>query len=214
MLPVNATSSVIGQANAPTNDDTEVGREDFLRMMIAQLQSQDPLEPTDASTYMAQLAQISMLSELSTLNGQVEAMVNSQSALMGAQSTNLIGKEVKAMSDHIAVGSEGPATITVRYPEGVTSGTLTLTDLDGNVVKSVTLGPKAAGDHAVTVDVPPGEYLVKATVESGGTSQNALTFVDGVVDGVDFSTGMPLLVVAGAKIALSDVISVAIQPQD
>ena len=66
MLPINNNNSNSQTTNA-TSKGT-LGKDDFLKIMIAQLKNQDPMNPMDGTQYASQLAQFSSLEQLSNLN--------------------------------------------------------------------------------------------------------------------------------------------------
>jgi len=73
-----------------------LGKDEFFKMLIAQLKNQDPLNPQDGAEFSAQLAQFTSLEQLTNLNKTLEAQSASYSALMNLQSVSMIGKEVEA----------------------------------------------------------------------------------------------------------------------
>lgn len=105
------------------NNDVAVNRaslaqEDFIRLFLAQLQFQDPLEPVDNKEFLAQLAQFSSVDQSRQLNEKIDALLTFQSA---SQSVGLIGKTVD-----VNVGGElNTGTVTaIRFVGGVPSMTV------------------------------------------------------------------------------------------
>jgi flagellar basal-body rod modification protein FlgD len=73
-----------------------IGKDDFFKMLIAQLKNQDPLNPADGTAFAAQLAQFSSLEQLTNLNGTLTSQNKNYESLINAQSINLIGKQITA----------------------------------------------------------------------------------------------------------------------
>ena len=90
----SATNSASQTSTAETA--SSLGKDEFFKMLIAQLKNQDPLNPQDGAEFSAQLAQFSSLEQLTNLNKTLEAQGASYSALMNLQSVSMIGKEVEA----------------------------------------------------------------------------------------------------------------------
>ena len=90
----SATSSA-STASSSTPTDA-LGKDEFFKMLIAQLKNQDPLNPQDGAEFSAQLAQFSSLEQLTNLNKTLEAQGASYSALLNLQSVSMVGKEVEA----------------------------------------------------------------------------------------------------------------------
>ncbi len=128
-MPVTPTSlqnaTAIGEAQARRKPDNELGKDDFLKLMIGQLQNQDPMAPTDNSQQMAQLAQYSSL----------EQMTNVAKTLEVDQAYSMIGREVTytdTKTGAVAVGTvekvvldAGKATLTINGTNGIDPGAVT-----------------------------------------------------------------------------------------
>ena len=83
-LAVPPTTSVVN--NAPS---AQLGKDDFLKLLVTQLQDQDPTQPTDSSQFMAQLAQFSSLEQMTNVSQTLDGMASSQSVTQGV---DLLGK--------------------------------------------------------------------------------------------------------------------------
>jgi flagellar basal-body rod modification protein FlgD len=79
--------------NMSTSGKSELGKEDFLQLMILQMQNQDPLDPMSNEEYIAQLAQFNALEQMQNLNKTVSSLGNLQ---ILAQTSSMIGKNVEA----------------------------------------------------------------------------------------------------------------------
>ncbi|NLI92202.1 MAG: flagellar biosynthesis protein FlgD [Peptococcaceae bacterium] len=101
MTTVNGTSST---TNAASNTNTtanaisnELGKDDFLKLLVAQLKNQDPMSPMDNSQFVAQLAQFSSLEQMNNMVKAVDELKTSMTALYGqsllTQGAAMIGKE-------------------------------------------------------------------------------------------------------------------------
>jgi len=119
--PIDATSPS-AQATQPRQQGI-LGKDDFLKLLVAQLQHQDPLQPTDQSQFMSQMAQFST----------VEGINNLQSQLATSQAFGLIGKDVTYLTGD---GTDAAPT--------VASGTVdSISIVDGKV--SVNVGNAKIG---------------------------------------------------------------------
>ena len=86
-----ATQTSQTSGTAAVNPSSQLGKDDFLKLLVAQLQNQDPTNPTDSSTWMAQLAQYSSLEQETNVAGSVGKLVASSSVTQGVE---LIGKRL------------------------------------------------------------------------------------------------------------------------
>jgi len=115
---------------------TSLGQEEFLKILLSQLQYQDPLKPLDNQQFLAQLAQFSTLAQTSQLNDRIDTLLNIQSA---TQSVGLIGRTVEVQStvgDTAAVGvvtslsfANGQPLINVKKSDGEILTNITLSQI-------------------------------------------------------------------------------------
>jgi flagellar basal-body rod modification protein FlgD len=126
----SATSAPSGAP--PTNPGGELGKNDFLKLMIAQLQAQNPLEPTEGAAYIGQLAQFSQLEQVTNL---AQSSEQSAAAQRVAQAVALIGHTVSSTDPSTGATHEG----TVQSVQITSSGaTLTVEGLAGIELSTIT----------------------------------------------------------------------------
>ena len=118
-----------------TTASSQVSQNQFLQLMVKQLQSQDPLNPTDSGQMLAQLAQFSTLSGMEQLNASFSDMLSLQQITQGS---NLIGKEVSYTD------SSGAAATGAVQSVGVTDGKVTLSVNNTSVALSNVTGVSPA----------------------------------------------------------------------
>lgn len=128
------TTSATGtpDAKAPENPSAQLGKDDFLKLMVAQLQAQNPLEPTSDTEYVAELAQFSQLEQTSNIAQSSESSVGAQRV---AQAVQLIGHKVSYVSPKTGESAEGEvqsaeigssgATLTVAGEAGIEPARIT-----------------------------------------------------------------------------------------
>ena len=73
---------------------SSMGKDDFLQLLVTQLQNQDPLSPMDSTGFTAQLAQFSSLEELQNINETLSGVGSSQTILTNSQAVDYIGKQI------------------------------------------------------------------------------------------------------------------------
>ena len=208
------TSTLVSSTSGRAKD---ASRETFLRLLIAQLEHQNPLSPVEGAEFTAQLAQFSALEQLQTMNVNLDALVTAQERLKGLQAADLIGKEVKAQGSMVSLrqGKTSP----LQYALATDSPKVTISILDnaGNLVRSIEkLGQKAGvqsvswdGQNAPGVALPDGEYrFVVLARDSAGNPVGVETFFQGKVEGVEYVEGRPSLLVGGRQVALASLLSV------
>ncbi len=206
-LPLAAVGTT---APAPAKSErTELGKDQFLKLLVTQLKFQDPLNPLEPDAFAAQLAQFSSVEQLTKLNETIAAQ-GQDSALrtlldkttLGA---SLIGRHIVAEGNDFTVGADGVATIHAKVSGDGGKATLVILDANGKPVAAKPAGVVKGGSQTINIPagLPAGTYHYRLDVESAnGDRVSAQTFTDGVVDGVVFEAGVVWLKVGGRKIQL------------
>lgn len=197
--PDAAAASNQGASGALTGAAQQLGRDEFLQLLMTQLQNQDPLNPMESYEFAAQLAQFSSVEQLINIGDAIEAG-DEASGLM-AQSINssvatgLIGREVEAESNALSLNGEGGVPFGFDLPADAQNVKVTIQSAESGVtLRTLDLGGFSAGEHQVTWDGKDGdgnllEGTYTFTVEAlnkDGDAVPAQPVVKGVVDRVTF----------------------------
>ncbi|EKE73975.1 flagellar hook assembly protein FlgD [Gallaecimonas xiamenensis] len=180
--------------NGSTNTSTGSGvasnsagalQTEFLQLMVAQINNQDPLNPIDGTEYVSQLAQMSTvegIQNMMSLQSQSNTLLDTQQVL---QSTQLVGKQVSVPASNLSLDKEEAITGKVRLPESGESVTLKVTDVNGKVVQERDFGQQAAGDIPFELDtLPEGIYKFEVVVKNGDVSQSYTPYLNRQVEKV------------------------------
>lgn len=197
--PIGPAAPTVPPAQPEGKGKSELGKDDFLLLLMAQLKHQDPMSPADPSQFSAQLAQFSSLESMQNIEKVLQAQVDAsqydtmaQKAALGA---SFIGKEVLVAGNSFEVTEAGPADVKVDIGTGGGKTTLTILDKDGKEVATRELGWQNAGRQTLsTGDLPAGEYTYEVTCTGAGASDIPVqSYSTGVVDGLTFQNGSVLL---------------------
>jgi len=202
----------------------DMGSQDFLTLMVAQLENQDPTKPMDNMQFMGQLAQFGTVSGIQELNAGFSGLSTALSSGQGLQAANLVGRSVMTESN---LGTLAPLAAvdgdpvygldaTVEFTDASAGGTFYVQDLSGRLVYSSALPPSAGGSLNVRWDgldaqgnaMPPGTYRVSADASINGANRALSVYAHQGVDSVavDSSTGNVTLSLSnGRDIRLADV---------
>lgn len=215
---VSSLLSSNSSSNSATTPTSALGKDQFLKLLIAQLEFQDPLDPMDNTEYVAQMAQFSSLEQLQNMNDSLMQNIQYNALLSqtinNTMATSLIGKEITADSSSVGVVSGDGADITFSTAEQALVGTITITDENGTVVRSLSVGSLKPGSNAIHWDgkdnagndVPSGSYSYDVNLrDANGQAVTVSNYRTGVVDSVKYVSGEAYLLVDGAYIPLSDV---------
>lgn len=179
---------------------SELGKDDFLKLLMAQLKHQDPMSPSNPEQFSAQLAQFSSLESMQNiekvLQQQVEAGQYTTMAQKAALGASFVGKEVLVAGNQVA--STGPGhtnSVTIDVGTGGGKTEIEILDKSGKTVATKKLGWQDAGRHTLDVgELPAGEYTYKVTCTGAGDSEIPVqSFSRGVVDGLTFQNGTVIL---------------------
>src|SRR4051794_1375146 len=132
MTDINPISSALGVTAGAAKDKTAMGKDDFLKLLVGQLQHQDPLQPADDTQFIGQMAQFSQLEQESNTAQSTSDMADQ---LGRAGALGLIGRSVTyADADgtshtgtvtQVDVDKDGKATLTIGGSGGIDAGAVT-----------------------------------------------------------------------------------------
>jgi len=211
--PVTTGSTELAAAQQPV-----LGKEDFLNLLITQLQNQDPLNPADSTEYTAQLAQFSSLEQLSNVNDNLEQLQNFQASTNNSQAVSLLGKEITANGNFLQLTDGESIGCDFNLDRDATTVVVNIYDSTSEFVKAFESEDLPAGRHTLVWDgtdrngnpAKDGNYTFEIlAVDANGQNINVTEFFTGTVNTVTFENNAPFLISGGQKIALGDVIQVA-----
>lgn len=189
-----------------------VGKDEFMKLLLAQLKNQDPLKPMDGTDFAVQLAQFSSLEQLSNLNAELKAQSLNQMTLGYAQSVNMIGKEVVAGSGNMVTAGGQPVDINFSLAKDAQSVLISVFDKTGQLVHTWEETAKKAGMNKATWDcsnVEAGDYTFQVSAKDAlGSIVTADTMTAGVVTAVHFRSNQILATVNGAEVPLSSIVEI------
>lgn len=212
------STSSTGSSTSSTSSGVNLGGTDFLTLMLAQLQNQDPTSPIDSNTFLTQLAQLSQVQGIQQLN---TSFSNSLAASQTTQASALLGHDVLATSGSATTTTAGDTVSgAVVVPQTSTDVQLNILNSAGTTVKTIDLGAQSAGSAAFTWDgtenngskAPAGTYTLSATVNGVAKGTNIVTQVAGTVESVTMASGnsgLTLNVAGIGSVAFSNVVEIA-----
>ena len=215
------STSYDSSASATKKEEDVLGREAFLKMLVAQLQNQDPLNPMEGSEFSAQLAQFSQLEQLLNLNETMLSMKDAFENNSSRDVTSYIGKEVVGDVDSMSIknGTASEGYYTLPLPGEVR---VEIYDSDGRVVKALFLGQRDTGSNAIQWDgtdgngqlVPDGVYKYAVAADMGAGYEEVSTTVTGIVEGIVYSGDTAFLVVSGVWVNPDSLLQIKAVPEE
>lgn len=220
------TTSPLAAAGAPTaqkgaaaaRDKLDADYQSFLKLLIAQVSNQDPLEPMDSTAFVSQLAQLTQVEQTITTNATLERIETQLGAAGGRSEVALLGREVLVPSDRIAL-RDGRAAFSYSLDGEATRVSAQILAEDGTVMRQIDDLPGTAGSrHEVVWDgrdpeglpVPDGRFTLRiAATDAADKPVGHESFVAGTVERLAFRDGWPMLALdSGAEVDPDTVIGI------
>lgn len=223
---VNNNSSVSSQDTSSLSsvmNPKGLGKDDFLKLLVAQLKNQDPLAPQDNTQFVAQLAQFSSLEAAMGTNTRLDTLATQNQGMANTEVVGLVGKIATVKGSLVTATGSGTA-VPVGFTLGAetASTTVTIQNASGKVIRTIPVGPHAPGLVKVNWDgrddqgniMPAGTYAVSVQAKDGGGNTVAVAQeTTGLVKSVAFDKGYPVLTLAnGMQVPVSDLLKVDSSP--
>ena len=220
-VPNSVTATSATEAStliASTNADSESR---FLKLLVTQLNNQDPLNPLENAELTSQLAQMSTVSGIEKMNTALASLLAQSGSSQVLQSASLIGRSVLVPGENLELKQGAPVDFAVDMTGAAQSVELNITDAAGHVVRNYPLGALPAGVKALSWDgldgdgaqVPDGSYKFNttATGEGAAGARGGLTYaaVTSVALGAN---GVALDLADSRKVSFGDIRLIAGAP--
>jgi flagellar basal-body rod modification protein FlgD len=219
MTSITPIDSSTQGAETQTRAPVEIlGKNDFLNLLVTQLQHQDPLNPADSTEFTAQLAQFSSLEQLNNINDNLKNMELFQTSMTNSQAVSYIGKEITAKGNTVQLESGRPAECQFELEANAALATISVYNVNGGFVKSFETGPLNSGRQSAAWDgtdrngspVSAGLYRFEVqAVDADNQGVSVTPLMRSVVTGVSFKDQTASLITDLQTIAIDDVIAVS-----
>ena len=224
LLPTPNTSSISSavQSNAGSQALQQLSGnlDTFLKMLMTQLQNQDPTQPMDTAQFTQQLVEYSQIEQQIQTNQSLSTISGNIKASAAASAIGYMGRNVTIDGQTQALAKDGALTWSYTLPSSAQAISLTVTDSAGKTVTNLQGNP-SAGTHTVNWDgldakgnvAPPGNYTLTATALDGnGAPITVNENTSGTVTGVSFdSSGNPQVIIGGKAYAAGNILSIGAQ---
>lgn len=215
MTTIAELQNILSAPAAKTSTSSTVDAQDrFLKLLVTQMQNQDPLNPMDNGQVTTQLAQLNTVTGIEQLNKTLGQMAASSAAQQSLQAAMLVGRDVLVGGNQLNFVGQ-TMTFGVDLPQAVDGATINISDSKGDVVGSFQTGTQPQGATTLQWDgldasgkaLPAGKYVISAKANSGSTAVTATTLIGGKVQSVGSAAdGSIQLQIAGAgNVGIADV---------
>lgn len=222
----NTTPAWANQESGVNNVENraQLLKDDFLKLLVTQLQNQDPLNPASNQEFASQLAEFSSLEQLTQMNESLESNLDSDlllaQSLNNSTATGFIGHEVHATGNSVEMAKGEGAML--RFFQASTSQqtTIDIYNEQDSLVNTLDLGDISSGSSIIEWDgtdfdgneLSSGTYYFDVTATAAdGNDIDVTTFMIGQVTGVRYMDNQAYLLVGEQEVPLANVIEI-VQP--
>ncbi len=208
-----ATANNTNDKQANKKEQT-LGQDDFLTLLVAQLQNQDPLNPTDTTEFTSQLTEYSQLEQLFNLNDSIDKLAESRNNSERLSALSMIGKEVLVEGSSFQLG-EGTTEIGYKVDGTASAIQFHIQDSTGQRVATLNATELTTGTHSLTwqgVDengehLPAGKYsiVIESQSSAEGETVGVSPLVRADVTGVDLGDGGTVLITDVGEFSMTDI---------
>jgi flagellar basal-body rod modification protein FlgD len=203
--------------NANSLGSNALGKDDFLKLLMTQMQHQDPLNPLDNAEFLSQLSQFSQLEQTYNINQNISDLTDSQSSIRDCLLSNLLGKTVMVTGPEIDLHNQDGVDLTFDLMDWAEKVTITINDADEHQVKTIQNLNQEGGLHNVHWDgtdnkgqkVAEGNYTFTVTAFNDEESVRATPYMTGQVSEIIFSKEEgPLVQLENQKVPISNIFQI------
>jgi len=197
------------------NKTSELGQDDFLELMVAQLRNQDPFSPMENGEFLTQIAQFGTVTGINELQTTIESLSDSLLSNQALQASHLVGRSVLASTGTGELAEGGSIRGQLDLPAAAPDVAVTVYNSAGQQVRRLELGGQAAGPVNFQWDglgdngefAPPGTYFFSAEANLDGRNEAVEAYVANEVRGVTLDPGgrLVLELAGGDSMDFSDV---------
>ncbi len=191
---VSGTGTVLDQYQIKDREvkSNNLGKNEFLQLLVTQLNNQNPLEPQENGEFIAQLAQFSTVEGVEKLNSSVSTMLSGYQSSQALQASSLVGRKVIVPSDKAMVDTSETFKASIVLPTSSSNVAVNVYDSAGTVVNRINMGQQEAGNVSFMWDgkdssgktLPPGTYRFEAQATYKGETKGLYTLLPANVDSV------------------------------
>jgi flagellar basal-body rod modification protein FlgD len=190
------------------NKKAEMGKDEFLTLLVTQLKNQDPESPLDSKEFAVQLAQFTQVEKLISIDQKLASQASATTSMAG-----YLGQQVVLNDSTVQAKGGDAGKLQLQLGQEATSVSVQLLNKAGAVVGEKTVGALKAGKSMVSLNdmkVPDGAYQVRVkALGKTGAAFEPQAAVSGVVSG--FIPGLdPKLIVGGREVSMSAVKEVSL----
>jgi len=213
---LNAATNAEYQAATVQEDKSVLGKDDFMKLLLVELQHQDPTEPMDSEKILSQTSQLATLESTENTNNALANLAESLGASQQFSTVAAIGKVADLGSNAIAHDEGSTSTFEIYFPDNVSSGNLEIMNGDGQIIRTISLEEQSSGVYQYDWDgelndkssAESGLYYITASYKNANDEDRTTRMGAYPIESVRFEDGESLVKVGSNYVPLDDVVEV------
>ena len=206
-----------GIGAAPTAGNNKLGKDEFLKLLMTQLGTQDPTSPASTEQCVTQLATFASLELQQNANTQLENILLAQASSNQTAMANFVGRDVMYRTDSLTLEAGKPAEGEAYLATAAEKVTVVVSDQNGKPVRTMQMGSQEVGAMKFTWDgrddqgraQPAGNYKIQVTAAGADGKSIAVDQRGrGHVTGVSFEGGVAAVKVGGTTVKIPDIVEI------
>ena len=197
----NSTTTQTMDNDKAFNPKSILGKDDFMKLLLTELQYQDPTNPMDSEKILSQTSELATLESANNTNKTMEALMNQLKSSSDFNAVASIGKMGSLGTDKITLAKDQTSTFEIYFAHDIQTGKVDIKNSNGDVVKTFNLQPQKGGVLSFEWDgtdnsgakMPEGAYSVSADYSDGSTGSFSTAYGVYPIESVRFDKGKALL---------------------
>lgn len=216
-MAVDAISSYTNTLDnvSVSTDNTALEKDDFMQLLLTELQYQDPTSPMDSDKILQQTTQLATLETQQNSNKVMEELAASFQNTLNFSAISAIGKTA-VLTDQITLEEGSSVTFPLDFANDVAAGTITIYDTDENLVATIPLDETEAGVYSYEWDgedangeqVAGGNYTVSATYVDAEGESYTTSVGTYKIESIAFEDGVAYAKLGGQYIPFESIVEV------
>ncbi|MBW6488383.1 FlgD immunoglobulin-like domain containing protein [Sulfurimonas sp.] len=213
---LNAATNADYAKTVDTDNKNILGKDDFMKLLLVELQHQDPTEPMDSEKILSQTSQLATLEASENTNKALSDLAASLGNSQQFSTIAAIGKTADIGSNALVLDEGSDTTFEIYFPDDIERGNVEILDVNGNILKTLDVGTNPKGVYQFTWDgtdssgnaVNSGIYY--STASYTNPNGDALTTRVGAypIESVRFENGETFVKVGSNYVPLSQIVEV------
>lgn len=197
---IQAASKKLGKGQV-ANPKGELGKDEFLKLLLVELEHQDPTAPVETDKILSQTSQLASLEASTNTNKELQSLSGALQSSMRFSTVGAMGKVANIGNDEVILAENGTASFELYFPDDVKSGSIEIKDTLGNVIRSIAIGDVKKGVNSFSWDgesakgerAEEGSYHVGATYVNTQGKQAEIAMGTYPISSIKFDEGKTMM---------------------